>query len=70
MMLLNDFSNKFLLQWAALYSEKSLGGLFIYFVSFLIILLEFALFVYVCSFVRVFVAVFYWFLKNSNKYYK
>ena len=43
-----------------LYREKSLGGLFIYFVSFLIILLEFVLFIYVCSFVRVFIAVFYW----------
>ena len=47
-----------------------LGGLFIYFVIFLIILLEFVLFIYVFSFIRVFIAVFYCFLKNSNKYYK
>ena len=43
-----------------LYREKSLGRLFIYFVIFLIILLEFVLFIYVCSFVHVFIAVFYW----------
>ena len=63
-MLLNDFSKEFLLQWATLYREKSLGGLFIYFVIVLIILLESVLFIYVCSFVRVFIAVFYWFFEK------
>ena len=72
-MLLNDFSKLFLLQWATLYREESLGGfiegLFIFFVIFLIIFLEFVLFIYVCSFVRVFIVVFYWFFENL-KYYK
>ena len=42
------------------------GHLFILF-SFLIILLEFVLFIYVCSFVRVFIAVFYWFFENFKQ---
>ena len=41
-----------------------MGGLFIYFVIFLIILLEFVLLVNVCSFVRVFIAVFSWFFEK------
>ena len=39
------------------------GYLFIL-LFFLIILLEFVLFIYVCSFVRVFIAVFYWFFEK------
>ena len=40
------------------------GRLFIYFVIFLIILFEFVLFIYVCSFVHVFIVVFYWFFEK------
>ena len=43
------------------------GYLFILFLfSFLIILLEFLLFISVCSFVRVFIAVIYWFFEKSK----
>ena len=38
-------------------------GWVIYFI-FLIILLEFVLFIYVCSFAHVFIAVFYWFYEK------
>ena len=62
------FFKKFLLQWAALYSEKSLGGSFIYFVIFLIILLEFVLFMF--AVLHMYLLLYFIVLKNSNKYYK
>ena len=51
-------------------SDIICGGIFgwviylFYFVIFLIILLEFVLLIYVCSFVRVFIVAFYWFFEK------
>ena len=44
------------------------GWVIFFFCYFLIILLEFALFIYVCSFVRVFIAAFFYFLFFFEKF--
>ena len=66
MMLLNDFflSNSYFNERRYIGRNLWVGYLFCY---FWIILLECVLFIYVCNFVRVYIAVFYWFFEKFKE---
>ena len=60
----NDVTKWFFLSNSYFNERRYIGYLFCY---FWIILLECVLFIYVCNFVRVYIAVFYWFFEKFKE---